>query len=28
MGRRLLRGLAVRVTGTAGTPEGALAGAL
>ena len=24
MGRRLLRGLAVRVTGTAGTPEGAL----
>lgn len=28
MGRRLLRGLAVRITGTAGTPEGALAGAL
>jgi Beta-lactamase enzyme family len=27
MGRRLLRGLAVRVTGTAGTSEGALAGA-
>ncbi len=28
MGRRLLRGLAVRITGTAGTPEGALLGAL
>jgi hypothetical protein len=28
MGRRLLRGLAVRVTGTAGPSEGALAGAL